>query len=132
VDAATLQSIFTDDVVVQFPAGSHQGIAGLPDFHLKIIALWERTLHQVTSHHIVIDGDRASAQATLTATHVHRDDDPGRHLRIGGYIDASAIRATDGWLLTNLTIRLVWTEGDAPAGPADGGAPLNDLPERCR
>lgn len=128
VDTATLQSIFTDDVVVQFPAGSHRGIAGLPEFHLKIITMWERTLHQVTGHHIVIDGDQASAQATLTATHVHRKDNPGQHLRIGGYLDALAIRATDGWRLTTLAIRLVWTEGDAPAGPADGSAPLNDLP----
>lgn len=122
VDTATLQSIFTEDVVVRFPAGSHRGIAGLPEFHLKIIARWERTLHQVTGHHVVIEGDRASAQATLTATHVHRKDDPGRHLRIGGYVDATAIRATDGWRLTELGIRLVWSEGDAPSGPADGAA----------
>jgi hypothetical protein len=61
--------------------------------------------------------DRASLQATLTATHVHRDDDPGDHLHVGGYVEAEARRAPDGWRFTRMRIRLVWTEGDPPTPP---------------
>ena len=49
-------------------------------------------LHMVSNHVIDVQEERATVHATLHATHVHRSDDPGAHLRIGGYVDADAVR----------------------------------------
>jgi hypothetical protein len=114
-DDAWLQSIFTDDVTVDVPAGTHEGLAGLGDLTGRIAGLWDRTLHMLSEHAIALDGDRASVTAVLHATHVHHADDPGAHLHIGGYVDAEAVRTPAGWRLRQLAIRLVWTEGDPPA-----------------
>jgi len=114
-DDEWLRSIFSEDVRVEFPAGTHEGLAGLGDLHRRIEALWDRTLHLLSDHAIELQRDRASVSAVLHATHVHHADSPGAHLHIGGHVDAEAVRSPDGWRLAQLAIRLVWTEGDPPA-----------------
>jgi hypothetical protein len=114
-DDEWVRSTFTDDVVLEFPPGTHAGVDGLAAFHEEIAALWERTLHHTTNHAFRFDGDRAVVRAKLTATHVHRADDPGAHLHIGGYVDAEVLRTGDGWRVRRLRLELVWTEGDPPS-----------------
>lgn len=114
-DDAWLRSIFTEDVSVEFPAGTHTGLPGLGDLSRRIMALWARTLHVTSNHAFGIEGDQASVRATLTATHTHREDDPGAPLHIGADLDGRAVRSPAGWRLRRLAIRLVWTEGDGPA-----------------
>ena len=57
---------------------------------------------------------RGSSTATLLATHVHRDDDPGAGLQIGGRLTGEAARGDTGWRLHCLELDLVWTDGDPP------------------
>jgi hypothetical protein len=114
-DEVWMRSTFTDDVVLEFPPGTHTGFEGLADFHERVAALWDRTLHHTTNHVFRFDGDRAELRAKLTATHVHRPDDPGAHLHIGGYVDGEAVRVGDGWRFRRLRLELVWTEGDPPS-----------------
>lgn len=109
-DDAWLQSIFTDDVVVEFPVGS-PGAEGLAAFTRQTMARWDRTLHLTSNHVIRLDGDRAAVRANLTATHVHRPDDPGTHFRIGGVIDGETVRTADGWRLRRLRLQLVVDRG---------------------
>ncbi|MGA8114126.1 MAG: nuclear transport factor 2 family protein [Actinocatenispora sp.] len=118
-DRAWLDSIVTADVVVDFPVGAHRGLAELDSQRARILGLWDRTLHQVTNLTATVDGDRAELRAVLTATHVHRADDPGAHLHIGGHLDGDAVRTSAGWRLSRLALTLVWTEGDGPTPPRD-------------
>ena len=113
-DDAWLRSIFTEDVAIDFPAGAHQGLAGLGDLTREIAGLWDRTLHLLSEHVIDVQHDHASLTAVLHATHVHHTDRSGDHLHIGAHVDAQALRSSDGWRLAQLAIRLVWTEGDPP------------------
>jgi hypothetical protein len=91
-DDAWVRATFTDDVVLELPPGTHAGVERLASFHEGVAALWARTLHHTTNHVFRFDGDRAELRAKLTATHVHRPDDPGAHLHIGGYVDGEVLR----------------------------------------
>jgi pyridoxamine 5'-phosphate oxidase family protein len=116
-----LASIFSDDVVVRFPAAELDGRTGLSALHQRILSLWAATLHQTSNYQVrPIDGG-AEFTAVLTATHVHRPDDPGAHLRIGAHVSGSVRNLPQGWRIRRLMIDLVWTEGDGPT-PVERGA----------
>ena len=113
-DEAWLRSIFTDDVSVTFPIGEAGGLEELRDATRRAMNLWGRTLHLVGNEVVTLDGDTAEIGATLHATHVHRDDDPGDPLHIGANIEAEAVRTGTGWRLRKVALDLVWTSGDGP------------------
>jgi hypothetical protein len=117
-DEQWLRSLFTEDVSVAFPIGAAKGLAELRLLTRRAIDLWGRTLHLVGNEVITPDGDRANVAATVHATHLHRDDDPGAPLHIGADIEAEAIRTLDAWKLRRLSLELVWTTGDGPSQPA--------------
>jgi SnoaL-like domain len=117
-DEQWLRSLFTADVTVAFPIGTATDLPELGRLTRRAIDLWGRTLHLVGNEVIALDGERANVAATLHATHLHRDDDPGAPLHIGADIEAEAIRAVEAWKLRRLALELVWTMGDGPSQPA--------------
>ncbi|HET9254350.1 MAG TPA: PPOX class F420-dependent oxidoreductase [Pseudonocardiaceae bacterium] len=115
---AWLSTIFSDDVTVRFPAGQARGIAEFSEISQRILSLWGRTLHQTSDYHVISSGPGdAEFRAVLTATHVHRADDPGAHLRIGAQVSGRATHTLAGWRIQHLALELVWTEGDRPTPP---------------
>lgn len=115
-DAPWLASIFSPDVTVRFPAGECEGLNALGDLSENILSLWATTLHQTSNHQVIPRPDSAEFTAVLTATHVHRPETPGAHLRIGAHVSGTAAALPQGWRINSLTIELVWSEGDGPAG----------------
>jgi SnoaL-like domain len=118
-DDAFLRETFTADAHWRFPRGDATGIEEIIERRGGALGIWKETLHSVSSVLIELDGDRARFTATLLATHIHRDDDPGAPLQIGGRLTGEAARADAGWRLRRLGLDLVWTDGD-PAGQASG------------
>ena len=117
-DVDALRRTFTDDATVQFPAGSATGVEEIARLKQRLLSLWGPTLHGVSSIAVGDDGDRrARLRATLHATHLHRDDDPGAALHIGARVAATAVRVDTGWRLRAMSLELVWSEGDAPSPP---------------
>lgn len=115
-DAPWLASIFAPDVTVRFPAGEGEGLSTLRDLSERILALWAATLHQTSNHQVSPTPDGVAFTAALTATHVHRPETPGAHLRIGARVSGTAVALTRGWRIDGLAIDLVWSEGDGPTG----------------
>jgi hypothetical protein len=113
-DDAFLRETFTDDAHWRFPRDDATGIEEIIDRRDGTLGLWKKTLHSVSSVLIDLDADRARFAATLLATHVHRDDDPGAPLHIGGRLTGEAARTDAGWRLRRLGLDLVWTDGDPP------------------
>jgi hypothetical protein len=64
------------------------------------------------------DGDRARCTATLLATHIHRDDDPGAPFQIGDRLAGEAGRRDAGWRLRRLGLDLVCADGHPPGQAA--------------
>lgn len=123
VDQQWLSTIFSEDVTVRFPAGHAAGRAALGKVSRRIRSLWAATLHQTSNYHVTPDDTGGAAfTAVLAATHVHRRDDPGAHLRIGAQLSGRVTRLAAGWRIQHLAIELVWTEGDGPAPPHSEGA----------
>jgi hypothetical protein len=113
-DDAFLKATFTADARWSFPRGDVTGLDQIIERRDGTLASWKATLHSVSSVLIDLDGDSAELTATLLATHVHRDDDPGAPLQIGGRLTGDAVLGDDGWRLRRLELGLVWTAGDLP------------------
>jgi hypothetical protein len=117
-DEAFLKETFTAEAHWRFPRGDATGIEAIIERRDGTLGLWKQTLHSVSSLLIELDGDRAGFTATLLATHIHRDDDPGAPLQIGGRLTGEAACGDAGWRLRRLELDLVWTDGDPPARPS--------------
>ena len=95
------------------------GIEEIIERRSGTLGVWKQTLHSVSSVLTDVDGDRARFTATLLATHLHRDDDPGAPLQIGGRLTGESTRVDAGWRLSRLGLDLVWTDGDPPGRASD-------------
>ena len=113
-DDAFLRETFTADAHWRFPRGDATGIEEIIERRDGTLGLWQQTLHSVASVLVELDGDRGRFTATLLATHIHRADDPGAPLQIGGRLSGEAARSDAGWRLRRLELDLVWTDGDPP------------------
>lgn len=113
-DDAFVMEMFTADAHWRFPRGDATGVEEIIERRDRTLDLWKQTLHSVSSVLIELDGDRATFTATLLATHIHRGDDPGAPLQIGGRLTGEAARADAGWRLSRLGLDIVWTDGDPP------------------
>ncbi|MBT2387157.1 nuclear transport factor 2 family protein [Streptomyces sp. ISL-11] len=101
------RALFTEDVHLDLPNGDHHGVAGLPGFFHGPKAAWARTHHLVTNHHLDLDGDRASGQASAHATHVPHDGGP---LFTGGaHYHFTARRTPAGWRIDHLAVAIIWS-----------------------
>jgi hypothetical protein len=118
-DDAFVRQTFTADADWCFPRGDATGIEEIIERRDGTLGLWKETLHSVSSELIELDGDHARFTATLLATHIHRDDDPGAPLQIGGRLTGEAARRDAGWRLRHLELDLVWTDGDPPGQASD-------------
>jgi hypothetical protein len=73
------------------------------------------TQHSMTNPLAAVDGDRATCRMYVQAHHVYEPDDPASWFTIGGYYDDTLVRSADGpagWLLTGVTLTVLWRRGD--------------------
>ncbi|KAB1141363.1 nuclear transport factor 2 family protein [Streptomyces luteolifulvus] len=114
------RSLFTEDIEMTFPVGSHRGIDGVDGFTGRIMARWGRTHHHGSDSSIDVDGDRADLSWSLIASHVHfaspLPPDPSEYFQLGGRFTGTARRTADGWRIDSLRLRIVWTTGSVPKG----------------
>lgn len=113
-------SLFTEDVELLFPVGSHQGLTGADGFLREIMERWGRTHHHGSLASVEPDGDLASVSWSLIASHVHFGSplppQPSAYFQIGGRFTGVARRTPDGWRFARLRLRIVWSTGSPPGG----------------
>jgi hypothetical protein len=109
------RSVFTEDVELDFPPGSHRGLADVDEFTRGFMHHWDRTHHNVSHHAIELAGDEASIAWNVVAIHTHHGSPPppasAAHFFLGGRFDGAARRTPEGWRLRRLALRVVWTTG---------------------
>ncbi|MFJ7062325.1 nuclear transport factor 2 family protein [Streptomyces microflavus] len=119
-DAVWAASLFTEDVELLFPVGSHQGLTGADGFLREIMERWGRTHHHGSLASVEPDGDRAAVSWSLIASHVHFGSplppQPSAYFQIGGRFTGVARRTPDGWRFARLRLRIVWSTGSPPGG----------------
>ena len=72
--------------------------------------------HSMTNPLAEIDGDSARCRMYMRAHHVYLPDDPASWFTVGGYYDDTLVRSADGpagWLITAVTLTVLWRKGDA-------------------
>ncbi len=107
--------LYAPDGELVTPWGAHRGRDGLAD-HVRGDLGDYLALHHVSAgHEITVDGDRATARATLLATHVTNDTGTA-FWTVGGHYDMTLARDGDGWLLTRVEIKPAWRFDTPSAG----------------
>ncbi len=134
-DFASYRSIFASEVAIDFSSYSgaegstmtgDEWVAGLRPLFTGLDA----TQHSMTNPVAEIDGDSARCRMYMQAHHVYQPDDPASWFTIGGYYDDTLVRSDDGpagWLITGVTLTVLWRRGDAGimvAAAEDGRARL--------
>ena len=120
-DFVLYRSIFADEVAVDFSSYSgrdastvtgDQWVAGVVPLFTGLHA----TQHSMTNPRVEIDGDTATCRMYMQAHHVYEPDDADSWFTIGGYYDDALRRdpaGPAGWLLTAVTLTVLWRRGDA-------------------
>jgi hypothetical protein len=121
LDPATMESVFTANGRMTRPNG-----ASLTGPEAIAASLGEsfarfRATHHVSSDHIIdLDGDRARLRANLIAMHLWADTerDPNTlqtHFLAGGVLHALAVRTSQGWRISEVSMRNTWRTGSGYA-----------------
>ncbi|MER5451328.1 nuclear transport factor 2 family protein [Streptomyces sp. NPDC002766] len=115
LDDAWARSLFTEDAVVTFPMSEHAGCAGLAAWHRASLAAFARTQHLGSPPVVDVEGERAVFRAHVLTTHVHRPGGSGPALfRAGTLARGRARRTREGWRMSELSFRVLFTEGEPP------------------
>ncbi|MGW3094514.1 nuclear transport factor 2 family protein [Streptomyces sp. NPDC001102] len=130
LDDAWAGSLFTEDAVVTFPMSAHTGRAGLAAWHRASLAAFARTQHLGSPPVVDLDGERAVFRAQVLTTHVHHPggqgpggqgpggQGPGGQgpalFRAGTLASGRARRTPAGWRMSELSFRVLFTEGEPP------------------
>ncbi|KUL31166.1 nuclear transport factor 2 family protein [Streptomyces regalis] len=114
------RSLFTEDVRLALPNGTHEGIVGLPEFQSGPRRHFARTHHLATNCLIELDGVRATARTNVRATHVPHGDGTAPNFVGGAAYDVEAVRTPDGWRISRLTVTVLWTSGRPTPGSEPG------------
>ena len=119
-DFALYRSIFAPEVAFDFSSynGGHAAVmtgdawvGGVRPLLTGLAA----TQHSMTNPVAEIDGDSARCRMYMQAHHVYVPDDPNSWFTIGGYYDDTLVRSAHGpagWLITAVTLTVLWRMGD--------------------
>ncbi|MEU8590483.1 nuclear transport factor 2 family protein [Streptomyces sp. NPDC048664] len=111
------RGLFTKDARVEFPMSVHEGLDGLADYHREALSAFAATQHLGSPAVVEIDedGERAVLRANLVSTHVHHDASAAEPLfQAGTLATGQARRTAEGWRLSSLALRVLWTRGAPP------------------
>jgi hypothetical protein len=119
-DFALYRSIFAPEVAIDFTSYSggeaavmtaEAWVQGVRPLFTGLAA----TQHSMTNPLATVDGDRATCRMYMQAHHVYEPGDPASWFTIGGYYDDTLVRSADGpagWLITGVTLTVLWRRGD--------------------
>jgi hypothetical protein len=117
-DRELFLSAFASGAVLDFTQPASRFGAAVPVMHGRgaieaILTTLEPllTTHTVTNPRVALDGDRARLWALVEAQHVLRAQ-PHRHLLLENTYDVDLVRRDGGWVISAMTIRTVWSDGD--------------------
>ena len=109
--------LFTDDGYLVLPFGKLEK-KDMSRAVRSVLAPWQATQHLFANVAITIDGDHATTNHYLQATHVPEANSASEHADIGGWYDNTCRRTPDGWKLVSVSLTFVWHDG-IPFTPGD-------------
>jgi hypothetical protein len=116
-DWALYRSVFADLIDADFSSyngrpASHlradEWVGGVKPLFMGLAA----TQHTMTNPMVVIDGRRATCRMYMQAEHVLDDRADSPFFTIGGYYTDTLRRDTDHWVISAVTLTVLWRRGD--------------------
>lgn len=134
-DFASYRSIFADEVRTDFSSyrGGESATMTGDQWVANVRPLFtglDATQHSMTNPLPDVDGERATCRMYVQAHHVYQPGDPASWFTIGGYYDDTLVRSVQGpagWLITGVTLTVLWRRGDPSIMPAARQAGLAKL-----
>lgn len=120
-DRAAMRACFhPDGVLSMMSLGDFVGIEAIEQA-LGIIGTLDLTQHVITNQLVAINGDRATMESYIIATHLKHDHPGGPVFTAGGsYFDELA-RDAGEWRIVRRTAKMLWMTGNSamlfPTGP---------------
>lgn len=117
LDDAWARGLFTKDALVEFPMVSTRVSKDSCGYHRDALTAFAATQHLGSPADVALDGDgeRATLRANLVSTHVHHPGAADEPLfQVGTLATGEARRAAEGWRLSSLTFRVLWSRGTPP------------------
>lgn len=108
-----LRKVFLPDAVFTIGTKANVGIEAIIARCSGALGPLDDSQHLISSHQIVVTGDRATSRCYLQAQHVRRDTDGGPNFIIAGRYEDDLVRTADGWRIEKRTLTTMWVEGNA-------------------
>jgi hypothetical protein len=116
-DWGLYRSIFTDDIEVDFLSYDGQTVGRLKadDWVERLKPLFSglaATQHILTNPIVTFDERGATCRIYMQAEHFLIDDNGNTNFAIGGYYTNRFVIQGDHWLITSVTLTVLWRRGD--------------------
>jgi hypothetical protein len=103
-----ISTIFTEDVVAEFPFGRVTSPGALAEQGRKSQGRYAGAQHVFSNQLVDLKGDSADARANLVAIHVHRAGEPGSHHDAGFHYRFKVARTAAGWRISHMNVSAIW------------------------
>lgn len=113
------RAIFTGDASADTPGGRVQGIDRVVEQAIRNHTPDRRHQHLLTNVLVELDGDRAAVGANMLVSFAPNTvtpgvTAPGVTYQLGGRYRFEATRTPDGWRLSRVSMRPLWSSGSPP------------------
>lgn len=106
-----LDAVFTPDATADL-GGVQVGLGAIKDRVSGVLTRLRASQHVVSTHDVVVAGDRATCRCYLHAQHVRNIAGAEAHFVVGGRYDDDLVRTDAGWRITSRSLGVIWTDGD--------------------
>ncbi len=116
-DFALYRTIFADEVAIDFSSynGQHPSSMSADVWVARVQPLFcglDATQHTMSNPLVDVNNDHARCRMYMQAIHILDSADPMAWFTIGGYYDDTLVRSGMGWLITGVTLTVLWRQGD--------------------
>lgn len=106
-----LDEVFIPDATADL-GGDYVGLDAIKERVSSVLLRLRASQHMVSTHQVVVDGDRARCRCYLHAQHVRDVDGVEAQLVVGGRYDDELVRTPAGWRIARRSLAVIWTHGD--------------------
>lgn len=106
-----LDGVFTPEAEADL-GGRCDGLAAIKQRVSSVLLRLRASQHMVSTHQVVVDGDRATCRCYLHAQHVRELDGADAQFVVGGRYDDELVRTDAGWRIARRSLTVIWTAGE--------------------
>ena len=112
-DWEALRAVFLPDAVAELGSPELHGIDAIIERVSTALSPLDDSQHMVSTHQIVLEGDRARSRCYFHAQHIRHAANGSPHFIIAGRYEDELVRTHQGWRIARRRLVPMWREGNA-------------------